>query len=121
MAGILLISIGYGTIDPSLVRRSDPAFQEMTDDRIRTYRHPGIVAAEQWRELIREVRNWLRDCMEDPQFHEFHVFYRGPVAVGPLIGAVAVGRKPLVVYAYEEDASLYRLAYRLDRRLLVES
>jgi ATP-dependent DNA helicase RecG len=119
-AGVLLISIGYGTIDPSLIRRSDPAFQEMADDRILTFHHPGIVAAEQWPELIREIRNWLRDRMEDHQFQEFHLFYRGPVAVGPLIGALSVARKPLIVYAYEEDLSLYRLAYRLDRRLLLE-
>jgi len=58
--------------------------------------------------------------MEDPQFQEFHLFYRGPVAIGPLIGAMAVGRKPLVVYSYDEDLSVYQSAYRVDRRLLQE-
>jgi len=119
-AGVLLISIGHGTIDVGLVRRSHTAFRDIADERIRSYHYSGLVVAEQWPELIREFRNWLRDCMEDPQFQEFHLFYRGPVAIGPLIGAMAVGRKPLVVYSYDEDLSVYQSAYRVDRRLLQE-
>jgi ATP-dependent DNA helicase RecG len=119
-AGILLISIGHGTIEMALVRRSYAAFKDIANEKIRAYHHPGLVAAERWPELIREFRNWLRDCMEDPQFQEFHLFYRGPVAVGPLIGAMAVGRKPLVVHTFDEDMGLYQLAYRVDRRLLQE-
>jgi len=119
-AGALLISIGHGTIDAGLVRRSHVAFREMADERILSYHYPGLVVAERWPELIREFRNWLRDCMEAPQFQELHLFYRGPVAVGPLIGAMAVGRKPLVVYFHDEESALYRFAYRVDRRLLQE-
>jgi ATP-dependent DNA helicase RecG len=119
-AGALLISIGFGTIDPILVRRSHAAFASMSSDSILSYHHPGFLTGDQWPELIRELRNWLRDRMEDARFQEFHVFYRGPVAVGPMIGAMSVGRKPLVLYSYNEDAGLYLLAYRLDRRLLQE-
>jgi len=119
-AGALLISIGHGTIDPGLFRRSHAAFRKMADERIRSYHYSGLVVGEGWPEVIREFRNWLRDCMEDPRFQEFHLFYRGPVAVGPLIGAMAVGRKPLIVYYFDEDSSLYRFAYRVDRRLLQE-
>ena len=115
-----MISIGFGTIDPNLVRRSHAEFREISEDRIRSYHHSGLVAWDQWPELIRELRNWLRNRMEDSQFQEFHLFYRGPVVVGPLIGAMAVARKPLAVYAHDEDASLYRFAYRVDRRLLQE-
>jgi hypothetical protein len=46
------------------------------------------------------------------------LFYRGPVAFGPLIGAIAAGRKPLVVYYFDEDEGVYRSAYRIDRKLL---
>jgi ATP-dependent DNA helicase RecG len=119
-AGVLLISIGRGTIDTALLRRSHAAFREIADEKVRSYHYSGLVASEQWPELIREFRNWLRSCMEEAKFHEFHLFYRGPVAVGPLIGAMAVGRKPLIVYFYDEDSSLYRFAYRVDRRLLQE-
>lgn len=117
-AGVLLISIGYGTIDVGLVQRSHPAFLQISDERIRAYHYPGLVERERWPELIHEFRNWLRDCMETPRFQEFHLFYRGPVAVGPLIGALAAGRKPLIVYFYDEESTQYRFAYRVDRRLL---
>ena len=119
-AGILLISIGHGTIDLALLRRSHAAFMEISNERTRSYHYPGLVAAEQWPDMIREFRNWLRNCMEESKFQEFHLFYRGPVAIGPLIGAMAVGRKPLIVYSYDEDLALYRFAYRVDRRLLQE-
>lgn len=48
----------------------------------------------------------------------FHLFYRGPVAFGPLIGAIAAGRKPFVVYYFDEEENVYRSAYRIDRKLL---
>ena len=70
---------------------------------------------------MRELRNWLLESIDDSRFQEFHLFYRGPVATGPLIGAVAAGTKPLIVYFYDEDESLYRFAYRVDRKLLRES
>jgi hypothetical protein len=119
-AGILIISIGHGTIDTAVVRRSHPALKEIADARILTYHNPGLVTEVRWPELVRDLRNWLRDVMEDPRFHEFHLFYRGPVAVGPLIGAMAIGRKPIVVYSYDEESAAYRAAYRVDRKLIQE-
>ena len=119
-SGVLLISIGHGNIDPGLVRRSREEFRNMADERIQTYHYPVLLTDDQWQEQIHKLRNWLRDCIEDPRFRELHLFYRGPVALGPLIGAIAVGRKSLIVYFYDEDSSLYRFAYRLDRRLLQE-
>ena len=120
-AGVLMISIGHGTIDPALVRRSHPGFREIPGDRILSYHYAGVVIPDRWPDLIHEFRDWLRDCMESSQFQELHLFYRGPVAVGPLIGAMAVGRKPLAVYFFDEEAAVYRFAYRVDRRLLQEA
>jgi hypothetical protein len=69
-----------------------------------------------------EIGDWfkvtVRGCIELPSFKELHLFYRGPVAFGPLIGAIASGRKPLVVYYFDEDEGVYRSAYRIDRKLL---
>ena len=90
----------------------------MPGDRIRSYHYDGLVEDVQWRELVPQLRDWVRGCMEDPNLGELHLFYRGPVAAAPLIGAVAVGRKPLCVYSYDEEFSVYRFAYRVDRRLL---
>lgn len=119
-AGVLLISFGHGTINPAIVRRSLDAFREIADERIRTFHHSGFVTEEGWPDIIRQLRNWLRVCVEDSRFQEFHLFYRGPVAPGPLIGLIAASSKPLIVYFYDEDSSVYRPAYRLDRKLLQE-
>ena len=112
--------VGTHSIDPDLVRRSNPVFRQMPTERFRTFHHGVLLEGDRWSVLIREFRNWIRDCMEESEFPEFHLFYRGPVAIGPLIGAMAVGRKPLNVYFLDEDSGLYRQAYRLDRRLLQE-
>lgn len=117
-SGVLVISIGYGTIELGIIRRSHADFRDLQEDRLRTYNYSGVVAGEQWQVVLRDLRTWLRGCVEDPFFKELHLFYRGPVAFGPLIGAIASGRKPLVVYYFDEDQGVYRSAYRIDRKLL---
>jgi ATP-dependent DNA helicase RecG len=116
--GVLVISIGYGSIDLDVIRRSHAAFRDLQRDHVLPYSHVGVVSGKDWEGVLRSLRDWLRQSFELPAFKEFHVFYRGPVAFGPLIGAIAVGRKPLVVYYFDEEESLYRAAYRIDRKLL---
>ena len=55
--------------------------------------------------------------VEDPRFARLHLFYRGPVVIAPLLGALIAPAKPLVVYHYEDGR--YRPAYTLDRRFLI--
>jgi hypothetical protein len=55
--------------------------------------------------------------VEDPGYIRFHLFYRGPVVIAPLLGALVAPSKPLVVYHYEDGR--YRPAYTLERRFLV--
>lgn len=117
-AGALVITIGYGTIDVNVIRRSHPAFEKLSEDHVRAYSYAGVVSGEKWDVVLGDLRDWLRKCLELPAFKEFHLFYRGPVAFGPLIGAIAAGRKPLVVYYFDEDEGIYRSVYRIDRRLL---
>ena len=102
-----MVSIGYGTIDIGTIRRSHHAFEGSAEDRIFSYSYNGVVRAEQWQTVLRELRDWLRSTMEQPKFEEFHLFFRGPIAFGSLIGAIAAGRKPLVVYHFDEDEGLY--------------
>ncbi|MBS1829310.1 MAG: hypothetical protein JST93_28665 [Acidobacteria bacterium] len=117
-SGVMVISIGYGTIELDIIRRSHAAFRDLGEDRLRTYNYSGVVTGEEWQVVLRDLRAWLRECVELPSFKELHLFYRGPVAFGPLIGAIASGRKPLVVYYFDEDEGVYRSAYRIDRKLL---
>ena len=64
------------------------------------------------------------NCFEDSGFTEFHLFCRGPVAAGPLTGALSVGRKPLNVCVHDvhnDESNRYLFAYRVNRRLLQEA
>ena len=117
-AGVLAISIGYGTIDMNIIRRSHSAFRDLNEDGLRLYTYAGVISGDRWQVVLRDLRDWLRECMELAAFKEFHLFYRGPVAFGPLIGAIAIGRKPLVVYYFDEDEGVYRSVYRIDRKLI---
>ena len=72
-AGALLISFGRGTIDLGIVRRSHPAFRKIADERIRSFHHPGLVSEKGWPEIMRELRNWLLESIDDSRFQEFHL------------------------------------------------
>jgi hypothetical protein len=67
--------------------------------------------------LAREIRNRIRPCLDDPAIERFHLFYRGPVAIPPLLGALFAGHRPLVVYQWHD--SHYVRVYTLDRRFLI--
>lgn len=65
----------------------------------------------------KQLRNALRDPIEDPEVLRLHLFYRGPIAMGPLLGAMfAASKKPVVVYHYHDGR--YIPAYVLDGRFL---
>jgi hypothetical protein len=117
-AGVLIVSIGHGTIDTEIIRRSNSGFRDLRDEQLCIYEHAGVVSGDQWSHIALELRDWVRNQLELPQFKEFHLFYRGPVAFGPLLGAVAVGRRPVVVYYFDEEEGVYRSAYRIDRNLM---
>ena len=117
-AGILSVSIGHGIIDPEVIRGSNTLLRDIAEEAIFCYRESNIIMPEQWPDLIHELRNWIRDRMEDSRFHELHLFYRGPVALGPLFGALSVARKPLAVYVHDDSSNLYLFIYRVDRMLL---
>jgi hypothetical protein len=118
-AGALLISIGFGVIEAGLVHRSSSVPGNG--------RRPNSHLPLSWSRGVGTMAG------VDPRA-EKHAsgLYGGRSVSGvssvlprtgsarPLIGAMAVGRKPLIVYFYDEDSSLYRFGYRLDRRLLQE-
>jgi hypothetical protein len=65
----------------------------------------------------KRIRNALREPLEEPDVTRLHLFYRGPLAMGPLLGAMfAAAAKPVVVYHYHDGR--YTRAYVLDRRFL---
>ena len=112
---LLLISLGAQSIRPVVERSLATLGLEdarvLVDDSVAGHVDPGAEA--------RRLREPIRRAVEDPEVGRLHLFYRGPLAVVPVLGAlIASSAKPLVVYHYEDGR--YRPAYTMDRRYLIE-
>lgn len=117
--GLLLISVGGGSIRPMVEGSlADLGLEEakwLVDFAEPRYLEP---ISREWEEVAKEIRNRIRKCLEDPGIDRFHLFYRGPIAIPPLVGALFAGHRPLVVY--HRHNSHYVVAYTLDRRFLID-
>lgn len=116
--GLVLVSIGAESIQP--VVEASLAALELSDARVLIdHSAPDYLDAdpERFEAEAKRIRNALREPIEDPEVAQLHLFYRGPVAIGPLLGALlATSAKPVVVYHYHDGR--YTRAYVLDRRFL---
>jgi ATP-dependent DNA helicase RecG len=116
--GLILISIGGQSIRP-VVEHSLPELglegaEILVDFSLAEYVSPDV---QHWEAEATKIRDQVRRCVEDPRYTRIHLFYRGPVVIAPLLGALVAPIKPLVVYHYEDGR--YRPAYTLERRFLV--
>lgn len=112
--GLILISIGGDSIR-SVVDGSRKELGLEEADVLEDFASPGYV--DGWNELARKLRDAVRRWVETPQYGRFHLFYRGPVVLAPMLGAIIAPVKPLVLYYHE--AGQYRPALTLDRRFLI--
>ena len=81
----------------------------------------GYLAAspDAWREQAVRLRAKLAPIAERRDVAGLHVFYRGPVVLAPLLGAIIAPVKPLHMYHLDPDVG-YFLALTLDRKFLRE-
>jgi hypothetical protein len=117
--GLLLISIGGDSLWPVVkAERAELGLASVPDSDVLDIPVPRFVEPDvaHWTLLAAEIRNRLRPWINDPRYQRFHLFYRGPVVMAPLLGALIVPSKPLLIYYYENGR--YRLAYTCDRRLV---
>lgn len=116
--GLVIVSIGAESIQPA-VQATLPDL-ELSDARVLIdHSAPDYLDAEpeRFEAEAKRIRNALREPIEDPAVARLHLFYRGPVAMAPLLGAMlAAASKPVVVYHYHDGR--YAPAYTLDRRFL---
>ncbi len=116
--GLILISVGGKSIRPvvehSLSSLDLVAAEILVDFALPEYVSPDV---QHWESEAIRIRDQVREWVEDPSFVRLHLFYRGPVVIAPLLGALIAPIKPLVVYHYEDG--WYRPAYTLDRRFLI--
>lgn len=116
--GLVLVSIGAESIQP-VVQASLSALELSAARVLVDYTVPDYLDTEpeRFEAEAKRIRNDLRDRIEDPEVARLHLFYRGPIAMGPLLGAIlATAAKPVVVYHYHDGR--YSRAYLLDRRFL---
>ncbi len=118
--GLILISLGGRSIRPvvesSLAELGLDGADVLVDFALAEYVSPDV---QHWEAEAVRIRDQVREWVEDPRYSRLHLFYRGPVVIAPLLGALITPAKPLVVYHYEDGR--YRPAYTLDRRFLVSS
>lgn len=114
--GVFLISIG----GPSIRPMAEHAFAEagLSPEDVLVDFATGYIepAAPQWLEQAAQIRDHISAWIENPAYGTFHLFYRGPVVMAPLIGALVAPIKPLVMYHFEDGR--YFAAFTLDRRFL---
>lgn len=115
--GLILVTIGAESIRPiveeSLSGLGLQGASILVDLDIPKYVRPGA-----WEKEAKKIRNKVKRWVEDPRFKRLHLFYRGPVVLAPLLGALIAPAKPLVVYYFE--GGRYERAYTLERRFLID-
>jgi ATP-dependent DNA helicase RecG len=112
---VILISIGgesvRSAVEPSLAELHLEPGYILVD-----VASPGYVEPDEahWRVQAKLIRDALKQWVDAPQYQTFHLFYRGPVVLAPLVAAFIPRDKSLTVYYYH--GGKYRVAYTIDRR-----
>ncbi len=114
--GVILISIGSPSIRPSVEPLLPGLFLEGAEF-LAEYLHEEYIAVDDIQQVAQRLRDQARTWASDPRFARLHLFFRGPVALGPLLGAVLASARPVAVYHHE--GGRYALAYTIDRRFLL--
>ncbi len=69
-----------------------------------------------WEEIARQLKNEIQRVVESNDYEKFHLFYRGPVALVPPIGALIAPHYQLFLYNFENGR--YNYTYTIDRKFL---
>ena len=113
--GLIFVSIGGPSNRPNYERSSlrSPLSGAVV---LGEYVRDGYVERGDLAGLAEDIRDRARAWAEDPRYSVLHLFYRGPVAIAPLLGRLLASAKPLVVYHFE--GGRYFPAYTIDRQFL---
>jgi transcriptional regulator with XRE-family HTH domain len=113
--GLIFVSIGGPPNRPNYERSSlRPPLSGAAV--LGEYVRDGYVEREDLAGLAEDIRDQARGWAEDPRYSVLHLFYRGPVAIAPLLGRMLASAKDLVVYHFE--GGRYFPAYKIDRQFL---
>lgn len=79
-----------------------------------TYEKQGFFQREQLLDIIRQVRDKVRELMTAGGIHEVHLFYGGPLAVAAALGAITDNWVPVRWYSHNSKTGQYEYTFTLD-------
>ncbi|MFF5081464.1 helix-turn-helix domain-containing protein [Actinoplanes sp. NPDC000266] len=114
--GVAVVSIGGRSIRQS-VEAALPELSLEDAEFVGQFVYEGYVGPDDFQQLAVTIRDQVRQW-PDARVSRLNLFYKGPIALGPLLGAL-LGTTSLAVYHLESGRR--SLAYVIDRRFLVSS
>jgi ATP-dependent DNA helicase RecG len=119
--GVVLVSIGGPSITPQFEQEREKLglrdAEVLVDIAVPGYISPD---PDEWRRHAELLRDRLAPLADRSDIAGLHVFYRGPVVLSPLFGALVAPIKPLHMYHLDPHVG-YTLALSLDRKFLREA
>ena len=112
---LLLVAVGASSVREQ-VNASLPNLGLADAPIVIDHESPGYLESADWETEAREIRDALRAVVDRPEHRHFHLFYRGPVVLAPLIGALVAPAKPLHIYTFDDGRYVY--AHTVDKKFL---
>ncbi len=115
--GLLLVAVGAPSIREQ-VRASLADLQLDNTPIVVDYESRGYLENDSggWEAEARKLRETLQTAVERPEYRNFHLFYRGPVVLAPLIGAIVAPARPLHIYTFDNGRYVY--THTVDKKFL---
>jgi len=76
------------------------------------------IDSDEWRQGIADLKKSLRSLLASADFKELHLFFRGPLSIAVMIGAMIGPSRKCFVYNFHSDLGEYRLDLVLDAKFL---
>lgn len=114
--GLILVSVGADSIRPAVTRSI--AGSDLEGARVLLdLAVPDPAEPHGWEAVARHVKSAVAPCLEQPGVERLHLFYRGPLALAPLLGALAAtASQPTSIY--HQDAARFEPAYTIEPAFL---
>jgi hypothetical protein len=112
--GAVAVIIGIGV--PSVKADAEKYIQGLDFPLpvVLTCEKQGFFSREQLLNIIREVRDRIRELMVAGGIQEVHLFYGGPLSVAAALGAIADNWVPVRWYNHNKKTGQYEYMFTLD-------
>jgi len=109
----IVIGVGVPSVKADAKKYLDEEF-ETPLPIVLEYEKQGFFSREQLLDIIREIRDRIRELMLAGGIHEVHLFYGGPLAVAAALGAIMDNWVPVRWYVHNNEIGKYEYLFTLD-------